>query len=159
MSLEITLLTASDASELAALVQSQPADYMQHFNPFPFDAASLAARLDAVCRDYYRALRVDGRLAGFFMLRGLDEGYERPAFGVFVAKEFSGRGLGRKALQESLSWAREQQIKTVILKVHPEHKSARAIYEGEGFVETGVCERTGYTVMEAQADKGTRNKE
>lgn len=149
MEVEITPLTVSEVPALSALLLRQRAEYMEHFTPFPFDSVSLAARVEAARGDQYWMIRLKREIAGFFMLRGFDEGFQRPAFGVFVAEEFAGLGLGRKALQESLSWCRERQIQTVMLKVHPKHLRALSIYEGEGFQKAGVCEKTGYTMMEA----------
>lgn len=148
MGIEITVLKPSEAGKLARLIHSQSPDYVQYFHPFPFDETSLAQRLADAKGDYYRGIYVDEVLAGFFMLRGFDEGYERPSFGVFVAREFAGRGLARMALLESLRWSREQQINAVMLKVHPQHPGARKLYETVGFSEVGVCERTGCLMME-----------
>ncbi len=143
-------LRIEDAAELAALLQGQRLEYLAHFHPFGFDTATIRTKLEAARRDRYWALRSDGRLAGFFMLRGFDEGYARPAFGVFVGEEFAGRGLGRLALEESLRWCRENGCEAVMLKVSPDNPRAKALYAANGFVEIGQCERTGHTMMEAR---------
>ena len=46
--------------------------------------------------DYYVAARGED-LLGFSMLRGFDEGYEIPSFGIFVDHESHGQGIGRRS--------------------------------------------------------------
>ncbi len=67
------------------------------------------------------------------MLRGFDEGYERPSFGVFVAERFAGRGLARRALEESVKWCGQNGVAEMMLKVYRENTAALRIYEEAGF--------------------------
>ncbi|MCA9909248.1 MAG: GNAT family N-acetyltransferase, partial [Anaerolineae bacterium] len=79
-----------------------------------------------------------GRLAGFFMLRGWDSGYEIPAYGVTIDIEHRNMGLGRLSLETSKTIARLEGATQVMLKVHPDNAPARKVYEAAGFVQTGV---------------------
>jgi RimJ/RimL family protein N-acetyltransferase len=141
-------LTPADAPELSRLLLAARPKYLAHFHPFPFDAPSLETRLRARRLDQYFALRCDGALAGFWMLRGLDEGYTRPAFGVFVAEEFAGRGLATRALRESIAWCRAHGIARLMLKVHPENIRARRTYDRAGFRFSEICSRTQHEILE-----------
>jgi RimJ/RimL family protein N-acetyltransferase len=141
-------LEVADAPVLARLLAEQRAEYVAHFHPFPFDAESLGERVRGAREDRYWALLHAGELAGFFMLRGWDEGYARAAFGVFVGEKFAGRGLARLALEESIAYARERKTPALILKVATENVRARALYVAMGFVPAGRCERSGQEMME-----------
>jgi GNAT superfamily N-acetyltransferase len=142
-------LTAGDAPALAALFAAQRSEYLAHFHPFAFDATSLSSMFANVKRDQFWALRTeDGVLAGFSMLRGWDEGYERPAFGVFVAEAFAGRGLARKALAHAIEWCALNSVSSMMLKVAPTNVKARQIYVDAGFQSVGLCPNTGHEIME-----------
>lgn len=150
---EILPLTAADAPELAALIARQAPGYLTHFHPFALDEATLLRQIGTARKDRYWGLRVEGKLAGFFMLRGFDEGYARPTFGVFVAGEAAGRGLGRLALEHSIAWCVENGVERVMLKVSPDNPRARAIYIGAGFQSVETCPRTGHDVLEKHLAK------
>jgi ribosomal protein S18 acetylase RimI-like enzyme len=78
-------------------------------------------------------------MVGYGMLRGWDEGYEVPAFGVCVRPGERGRGVGRALLSFALDLARDKGAPEVMLKVHDGNSAARSLYEGFGFT---FCERT-----------------
>lgn len=145
--IDISQLHADEASSLARLLAEQADDYMHGFFPFAFDAESLQKRLVEAKADQYWSLRWQGKLAGFCMLRGLDEGYERPSFGVFVAEDFAGKGLSTAGLEHALGWCREQGIGELMLKVDPENARAVTIYRKAGFVIAGKCPDTGQDIM------------
>lgn len=146
--LTIFPLQPRDSAELAALLAAELPAYIEHFTPFAFDADSLAARFAAARRNRYWGIRVGEKLVGFFMLRGFDEGYARPAFGVYVASAFASRGLAKLALHFSLAWCRCNGIPAVMLKVAPDNVHARRIYAEAGFTDAGLCPRTGHQTME-----------
>jgi ribosomal protein S18 acetylase RimI-like enzyme len=68
------------------------------------------------------------------MLRGWDEGYDIPAFGVAVDPDYRRRGIARKLLRHALALARERGSQTVMIKVHGQNPRARELYASEGFV-------------------------
>jgi RimJ/RimL family protein N-acetyltransferase len=137
MSDKIRPLVSADLAPLSKLLLSQRPEYIGHFHPFAFDEATLFAQFSNATRDRFWTLWKDGTLAGFFMMRGLDAGYSRPSFGVFVAEEFSGHGLARAALRHSLDWAASERISIVMLTVHEENHRAVAIYKDLGFEPAG----------------------
>lgn len=133
MTVETFLLEPADAPAVAKLLADAREDYVKHFHPFPFTAAALVQCLSERRQDRYWGLRCEGSLAGFWMLRGFDAGFARPAFGVFVAEQFSGRGLARQALQAAIEYCRLRGTPGIVLTVHPENPSALRIYEAAGF--------------------------
>jgi RimJ/RimL family protein N-acetyltransferase len=82
------------------------------------------------------------------MLRGWDEGFDRPSFGVYIAEEFSRRGLSKLALQYALSWCRLNDVSAVMTKVHPDNTSAQLVYEQAGFEFIGMCPEIGHRILE-----------
>ena len=146
--LTIIPLTAEHAGALSAMIFGDSEEYRRHFTPFSFDEASLADRLRRAKRDCYWGIHSGSALTGFFMLRGFDEGYERPSFGVYLAEHFSGAGLAKLALQYTLSWCCLNAVPAVMLKVHASHPRARKIYEEMGFTPIGTCPTTGQAILE-----------
>ncbi|MES2572002.1 MAG: GNAT family N-acetyltransferase [Verrucomicrobiota bacterium] len=145
---QISELHPSEAPDLLDLIAGQSDHYLRFAPHFRSSAQTLAAGLRNRKADQWWGLRRQGRLIGFFMLRGLDEGYRRPAFGVFIAEPAAGSGLASRALEYALQWCQREGIRSVMLKVHPAHEHARRIYLREGFYEIGICPETGQHVME-----------
>lgn len=146
--LSVARLAKSDATALSRLLSSDSNDYKQYFIPFDADEKSLAVRLGSVVQDRYWGIGFGNILIGLFMLRGFDEGYQRPSFGVYISHAYSGKGLARFALEYCISWCRLNGIDRMMLKVHPENHYARKTYEDAGFVPVEICRRTGHTIME-----------
>lgn len=72
------------------------------------------------------------------MLRGFDEGYSVPSYGVWISENYSNKGLSTFTLQHAISFCKLNSIKKIMLKVHPDNVSAKHIYEKHGFKQTGV---------------------
>jgi len=140
-------MTADDAAALETMMRSETSDYMVDFLAFAEGGALIRQQTES-CRDSFMSLCADGSLAGFFCLRGLDAGYARPSFGVYVAGRFARQGLGRFALNEALRLCVENEIPSVMLKVAPTNRRARLLYENAGFIPFGQCADTGHDMME-----------
>ena len=144
--LEIVELGEDDATALANMFASDPGGYSQFFHPFEFDPASLAKHLRANSRDRWWGMRFSGRLVGMFMLRGLDEGYKRPSFGVYISHDNQGKGLATLALRYSMAWCYMNNIESMLVKVHNENERAEKLYRDIGFKYLGRS-RDGSQVM------------
>ncbi len=138
-----------DASALAALFErnSIPA-VTEKFDPFPLTSVhahriALEPRQD----DYYIAL-CKKDLLGLSMLRGFDEGYEIPSFGVFIDHACQGRGVGRRLTVWTIDQARLRGCPAVRLSVYADNVGARSLYASLGFheQERQAVERTGRPV-------------
>jgi len=150
----IKRLFPEDAEHLSRLLTDDDSAYGRFFTPFASDAKSLSATLASVKQDRFWGLWFNETLAGFFMLRGFDEGYLRPSFGVYISPNFSRRGLSKLALEYSMSWCRLNGILKLMLKVHPDNTFAKKTYEQSGFRFLEVCPRTGHNIMEKTWDGG-----
>lgn len=72
-------------------------------------------------------------IVGYGMLRGWDEGYDAPALGIYVTKEYRGTGLSRNLMQHLHDYAMYRQAKSVILKVYGENCKAVSLYKSLGY--------------------------
>jgi RimJ/RimL family protein N-acetyltransferase len=146
--LHVTRLFPADAPALSGLLTADNDNYKQYFIPFPPDTKSLEKRLESAREDRYWGIWLDSALAGFFMMRGFDEGYKRPSFGVYIARAYSGKGLSSLALDYCMCWCRMNDIEVMMLKVHPDNRYAAQTYEKAGFSAIDTCPRTGHIIME-----------
>jgi RimJ/RimL family protein N-acetyltransferase len=105
--LVVTQLTPADASALSALLTADDRNYRQYCIPLATDTIGLEERLSSAREDRYWGLWFGGVLTGFFMMRGFDDEFRKPSFGVYIAaRAYSGKGLSTPALEYSMSWCR-----------------------------------------------------
>lgn len=135
-------ITPADAVFLGEFFERLGADpASEHFHPHPL-TAEYAAQLagDTTRQDEYLVAVGDGEIVGYAMLRGWDEGYATPAFGVAVDAAHRGEGLGRALLEYALVRASERGAADVMLKVHPDNVGAKHLYESVGFTFEELAE-------------------
>jgi ribosomal protein S18 acetylase RimI-like enzyme len=132
-------LTRSDEAALAAFFADNnlPA-IVKEFHPFPLDAASARRLCTHTGRDRYFVFEESGSLFGFAMLRGWDEGFAIPSFGILVHREHAGHGIGRSLTAHALTIAKEMSAPRVRLTVHRENARAVRLYGQCGFRHTGT---------------------
>src|SRR5579871_4653049 len=138
MHVTIVDLTTAHIGDLVRLYEEAPPDYSRYFHPFTFDSPTLMRLLASRQRDLYYVVLADGEVAGYYMLRGFDEGYRTPAYGVWISPLFSGHGLARATLEHAVTVCRQLGCKDVMLKVHPQNRRAKALYERFGFRQVGA---------------------
>lgn len=145
--IEIRRLLVEDLPDLIDLWNKDPEGYNQHFIPFEMNNKNLTDVLNKAVKDIYLAVRIKHNLAGFFMLRGFDAGYQVPSYGVWISSQFKNKGLAKLTLQYSISLCRINNVEKIMLKVHPDNKIALNMYKNFGFVETGIDEKIGHIIM------------
>jgi ribosomal protein S18 acetylase RimI-like enzyme len=69
------------------------------------------------------------------LLRGWDEGYVVPSFGILVDGEWRGRGIGSALTDFTLGEARTLGASRIRLSVYASHELALHLYLDRGFVE------------------------
>jgi GNAT superfamily N-acetyltransferase len=108
---------------------------LETFDPFaltPGEARRIA--LEPRQDGYYVVLRGRDPL-GLSMLRGFDEGYEVPSFGIFIDHASQGRGIGRRLTAWTIDRARLRGCEAVRLSVYADNVAARGLYASLGFRE------------------------
>lgn len=132
-------LTGSDAKNISSLLMASSLDYVRYFQPFNFDVTAVASKLDGTSIDKYFGIIVqesnsDGsELVGFYMLRGMDEGYSDPMYGVFIAQHWQNKGIGRLSLCHAECFCKMNSYKRLLLKVHSANCKAKGLYDSFGF--------------------------
>lgn len=104
------------------------------FRPFPLDRATAERLAGHTGRDRYFVAIVDDAIVGLGMLRGWDEGYDVPSFGVFVDPRSHGRGAGRAIVDEATRLAIALGAPRIRLSVDEANPRAKRLYETSGYV-------------------------
>ncbi len=128
----------ADATAALALLLSASAEYVRFFRPFEFEIGTVNRLVRAARLDRWFAIEIvrDGAAAvpvGFYTLRGIDEGFPAPMYGIFIAEEFNGLGLARLSLAHAESMCRLNGWPNLLLNVNPANTRAFALYEASGF--------------------------
>lgn len=105
------------------------------FDPFPLTATKARWIALEQHKDAYFVAARGARLFGMSMLRGFDEGYEIPSFGVFVDHASQGEGIGRRLTNWTIEQARMKGCQAVRLSVYSDNSVARRLYASLGFRE------------------------
>ena len=145
--ISIRTMNLFDAKALQALMATEKPDYLKYFTAFE-EPDSLLHQCRTARNDRFFALLMDDCLSGFYCLRGLDQGYARASFGIYVASVFKGQGLAHAALQAAEQWCEQNGIPVLMLKVAAYNERASRIYQSFGFEAVGYCSDTGQIIME-----------
>jgi ribosomal-protein-alanine N-acetyltransferase len=104
------------------------------FTPFPMTAASAATLLSERREDrYYGAFAGTDEIVALSMLRGWDEGFVVPSFGIAVDARWHGRGVGTRMTAWTVEQARALGAPSVRLTVYDDNPTAQRIYARLGF--------------------------
>jgi RimJ/RimL family protein N-acetyltransferase len=116
-------------------VQNDVPQVTETFTAFPLNSETTNFITSKPHKDKYYLLIFEGQPVGFSMLRGFDEGYSVPSFGIFIDHRFQGRGYGKKLLELTVDEARRMGCQKVRLSVFGVNETGRRIYEAFGFRE------------------------
>jgi RimJ/RimL family protein N-acetyltransferase len=133
----VRVLSPADAEAVSQLLSASSPEYMRFFHPFDFGVTSVRCQLEKAKIDTFFGLVLDSNnestLAGFYMLRGMDEGYPNPMYGVCVPDQYHGKGLARLTLVHAEVHCALNGWEQILLKVHPENVRAKKLYESVGY--------------------------
>jgi ribosomal-protein-alanine N-acetyltransferase len=138
MNVRVRSLRRDDETALATFFETVSRDESTaaFFHPHALDhaAARRICRGEGISIDqYFVAVDDCGDIAAYGMLRGWDEGFEVPSFGVCVLPDRRGQGLGSLMLDCAIDRARDAGAVQLMLKVHTENDAAIRLYRSRGF--------------------------
>lgn len=122
-----------EASLLAMLRALEASGDSERFQPHPFDAATVARLACHAGKDVYCVLLRGGRVEGYGMLRGWDEGYEIPSLGIAIHPAARNLGLGRELMRHLHATAATLGAVRVRLRVLETNAAAVALYRSLGY--------------------------
>jgi ribosomal protein S18 acetylase RimI-like enzyme len=140
MSGEIVIrrISAGDGPALSSFFTALAADHetVQYFHPHPFTpefAADLCAKA-AIRKDRYYVGYFKEIIIGYMMLRGWDEGYAIPSFGVCTHPALRDVGLGQALLAHAVAECYSAGVAKLRLTVFTNNERAAHVYRKFGFV-------------------------
>ncbi|WP_313804988.1 GNAT family N-acetyltransferase [Cytobacillus sp.] len=94
-------------------------------------------------KNLFLVAEVCNRIVGFSRCEGnqLKRLSHKVEFGVCILKEFWGYGIGKKLLNESISWADSNGIKKITLNVLETNEKAIKLYQKLGFEVEGILKK------------------
>lgn len=132
----------ADAGIVAAMLSAERPEYARFFYAFEFDEEKIGDILVRRKKDVYSGLFWQGALSAIFMLRGWDEGYDIPSFGVFVAEKYRGGSFMRISLEIAKTISRLSGAKQLRATIHPDNISPRGARR-LGFTQSGGTTEAG----------------
>jgi glycosyltransferase involved in cell wall biosynthesis/ribosomal protein S18 acetylase RimI-like enzyme len=105
------------------------------FDPFPLSTESARTIVSKPKRDRYYGAFLGRRVIGMTMLRGWDEGFDVPSFGVVVDRDFQGHRVGKRLTDFALAEASRLGSEHVRLSVYSSNPVAHEMYVRRGFKE------------------------
>jgi ribosomal protein S18 acetylase RimI-like enzyme len=105
------------------------------FDPFELNSEQATRIALEPRKDCYYAATRGVLLLAMSMLRGYEEGYAVPSFGIFVDASYQGEGVGRRLTEWTIEQAHLQGSPAVRLSVYSDNPRARGLYESLGFRE------------------------
>jgi sugar phosphate isomerase/epimerase/ribosomal protein S18 acetylase RimI-like enzyme len=106
------------------------------FKPFPLNVNTARDLLKQIRKNLYFVMEDNGRFLAFSMLRGQDDGYDLPSFGIFVDWEHQKCGVGKRLSEWTFRLADQMGTPKIRLSVYEENIQARTLYERLAFIET-----------------------
>ncbi|MDK2980810.1 MAG: hypothetical protein PWQ55_1157 [Chloroflexota bacterium] len=134
--MKIKPVRKEDFNDLAALFENNNVESVtRFFTPFPLTRESAQEIAQGEHRDHYFLGLEDDRIIGFSMLRGWDEGYSVPSFGMFIDQNHQARGYGQQLLDLTIAAARQLGCEQIRLSVCAANGPAHHLYQSRGFEE------------------------
>jgi [ribosomal protein S18]-alanine N-acetyltransferase len=134
----IRRVSSTDARALGDFFTAIAADdeTVRFFHPHPFtrEFAGELCRRAATCQDRYYVACYQDRVIAYMMLRGWDEGYAVPSFGVCTHPALRDVGLGQALLAHAVEESRSAVAPQLRLTVFKCNERAVHVYRKFGFV-------------------------
>lgn len=116
------------------------------FSPHPTDADSIRSIATQDSKDLYYVLVERGKVLGYGMLRGWDEGYQIPSLGLAIHPSARGQGLGKMLMEILHILASRRGADRVRLRVHANNEKALNLYKSLGYAFEDDTNQPGFLV-------------
>lgn len=147
LDVQLSRLDLQDVAALCEAIRESSDQYNKYFTPFALTPENFSMILNSSIMDRYYVTHVGNEIAGFYMLRGLDKGFQVPSYGVWIRPRFASLGIGTLTIYHALAICRASGIRRLMLKVHPENIIALRIYEKCGFRRDGKDDKNGNLIF------------
>jgi len=135
--MKLKSIEPSDLGRLSKLFTDNNIDkVIQTFTPFELSPEMAMWIACEPHKDHFYLGIIHNIPIGFSMLRGWDEGFSVPSFGIFIDHRQHGQGLGKQLLDLTIEEAKKLQCHHIRLSVYASNPSACKIYRSRGFKET-----------------------
>jgi len=128
------------------------------FSPHPADDDSIHRITDLNGRDLYYLLVEEGRVLGYGMLRGWDEGYQIPSLGLAIHPSARGQGLGKMLMDFLHLLAFRRGASKVRLRVRANNEKAISLYKSLGYAFEANTNEAGFLVGFKNIERERRNE-
>lgn len=154
--LKLLRITPADAECVGGFFRelSQDSEACSFFHPHPFSPVEAVKISSYTGLDYYAAVMQGGRMVGYGMLRGWDEGYTIPSLGIVVSSFSRGLGLGRLMMEYLHAVARTRNVRSIMLKVYKRNEAAVSLYRGLGYVLSDLNDQEWKGILEIRVESG-----
>lgn len=135
------------------LLRCGSAEDRRWFHPFAVEEDVIAKLIEDAESDLYVGWQNAGNMVALSMLRGLDEGYASPMYGVFVSPNYRRLGIAKMTLQHAVTVSKLMRYPSVMLKVHDDNLAAADLYRHAGFRSAGRKDGQLFYMLELSCDK------
>lgn len=116
------------------------------FSPHPADADSIRRIAAHDGKDLYYLLVEQGKVLGYGILRGWDEGYQIPSLGLAIHPSARGQGLGKMLMDLLHLLASRRGADKVRLRVRANNEKALNLYKSLGYAFEEDTKQSGFLV-------------
>jgi ribosomal protein S18 acetylase RimI-like enzyme len=117
------------------LARNDRPEITRTFHPFPLTAATAALIVQTNRKDRFFVAEAGRTLVGLAMLRGWDEGYVVPSFGIVIDHARRGTGIGQQLMRFTIDQAVRMDVDRVRLTVYASNQRGLALFQRIGFRE------------------------
>ncbi|MEK6882810.1 MAG: GNAT family N-acetyltransferase, partial [Nanoarchaeota archaeon] len=130
-------LCSNDIEQVGNLLEANNrSEIINFFHPFEMSHETARKILNPLTKDLYFVAILNNEFIGMSMLRGFDEGFDIPSFGIFIDFLYQNQGYGRKLMEWPVNWADKHNIEKIRLGVYANNKIALKLYQSLGFTKS-----------------------
>lgn len=136
MNITVEIIKRKDIKNLANLFFEDSREEDNFFNQFTTKQEMIEV-LNSTKKDLFFLIKHLDNICGYMSLRGLDDGYENPRFGIYIFSEFRNRNIATNAIKFLFLFCiRKKNFTYIDLIVDKDNIKAIGLYKSLGFKST-----------------------